>query len=281
MDEEVINDLYNQVVSKGYKKSLNDFIKLLHSDQEVFDDMYSYVKGKGYPKNIDDFALLVGKTSGQAITPKKKEESMVSDSEVFSSGLPSGDGSYVKELTKKDEFTQVPFEKRAIPEVQFEQKKPIVPQDRSKLKEFETSQQYDRYGVPITQFPSVPREGYLAAPSQKIEKKAEFEQKKEEFEKQVPGFLKPSVETIDKNFLSRKPSFVVDDLNRQYKDAGFEFTGSDFYETVQVKAPNGKTLNINTNVYTGYVTGINVEDEAERLKKQKWKRRLERLFVVR
>ena len=191
---------------------------------------------------------------------------MVSDSEVFSSGLPSGDGSYVKELTKKDEFTQVPFEKRAIPEVQFEQKKPIVPQDRSKLKEFETSQQYDRYGVPITQFPSVPREGYLAAPSQKIEKKAEFEQKKEEFEKQVPGFLKPSVETIDKNFLSRKPSFVVDDLNRQYKDAGFEFTGSDFYETVQVKAPNGKTLNINTNVYTGYVTGINVEDEAERLK---------------
>ena len=72
MDEEVINDLYNQVVSKGYKKSLNDFIKLLHSDQEVFDDMYSYVKGKGYPKNIDDFALLVGKTSGQAITPKKK-----------------------------------------------------------------------------------------------------------------------------------------------------------------------------------------------------------------
>ncbi len=36
MDEEVVNDLYNQVVSKGYKKSLNDFIKLLHSDQESY-----------------------------------------------------------------------------------------------------------------------------------------------------------------------------------------------------------------------------------------------------
>ena len=120
MDEEVVNDLYNQVVSKGYKKSLNDFIKLLHSDQEVFNDMYSYVKGKGYSKSTDDFALLVGKTSGQVITPKKKGESMVSDSEVSSSVLPSGDGSYVKELTKKDKFTQVPFEKRTIPEVTFE-----------------------------------------------------------------------------------------------------------------------------------------------------------------
>lgn len=55
-----------------------------------------------------------------AITPKKKGESMVSDSEVSSSVLPSGDGSYVKELTKKDKFTQVPFEKRTIPEVTFE-----------------------------------------------------------------------------------------------------------------------------------------------------------------
>ena len=61
MDEQVIDDLYNRAVSKGYTKSKGEFVQLLHSDNEVFNDMYSYVKEKGYQKTSDDFSALVGK----------------------------------------------------------------------------------------------------------------------------------------------------------------------------------------------------------------------------
>jgi hypothetical protein len=61
MDEQVIDDLYNRAVSKGYTKSRGEFVQLLHSDNEVFNDMYLYVKEKGYPKTSDDFSTLVGK----------------------------------------------------------------------------------------------------------------------------------------------------------------------------------------------------------------------------
>ena len=61
MDEQVIDDLYNRAVSKGYTKSKGEFVQLLHSDNEVFNDMYSYVKEKGYQKTPDDFSTLVGK----------------------------------------------------------------------------------------------------------------------------------------------------------------------------------------------------------------------------
>ena len=46
MDEQVIQDLYQRAVSKGYKKDKSEFIKLLHSDDEVLNDNFSYVKTK-------------------------------------------------------------------------------------------------------------------------------------------------------------------------------------------------------------------------------------------
>jgi GNAT superfamily N-acetyltransferase len=64
MDEQVIDDLFQRAVSNGYKKSREEFVKLLHSDDEVFSDMYSYVKAQGYKKTPDDFSVLVGKKKG-------------------------------------------------------------------------------------------------------------------------------------------------------------------------------------------------------------------------
>jgi hypothetical protein len=69
MDEQVINDLYNQAKSKGYLKSRNEFINLLHTDSEVFNDMYSYVKSKGYQKDVNSFSSLVGKGGTPAEQP--------------------------------------------------------------------------------------------------------------------------------------------------------------------------------------------------------------------
>jgi hypothetical protein len=83
MDEQVIDDLYNRAVSKGYTKSKGEFVQLLHNDNEVFNDMYSYVKEKGYQKTPDDFSALVGKkkagtesssADGSLASQKKAEE---------------------------------------------------------------------------------------------------------------------------------------------------------------------------------------------------------------
>ena len=78
MNEEVINDLYNNAVSKGYKKSREEFVSLLQSNDAVVNDMYSYAQSKGYKKGVDDFKGLIGVTSPVVEKPvveqpKKKE----------------------------------------------------------------------------------------------------------------------------------------------------------------------------------------------------------------
>jgi len=82
MDEQVIDDLYNRAKSKGYPKSKDEFIQLLHTDNEVLDDSYSYVKSKGYPKPFDDFKTLIGVGSVEAPEDLKKKVSMASSTEA-------------------------------------------------------------------------------------------------------------------------------------------------------------------------------------------------------
>ena len=83
MDEQVIDDLYNRAKSKGYSKSKDEFIQLLHTDNEVLDDSYSYVKSMGYPKQISNFKTLIGfgSTTETSNDLKKKEDtqSLASD----------------------------------------------------------------------------------------------------------------------------------------------------------------------------------------------------------
>ncbi len=81
MDQEVLQDLYNRAVSKGYSKSIEEFSTLISSDQEVLEDNYNYVKQQGYQKPIEDFQVLVG--------VKKKEDTV----------LPSEDGLSVQPTT--------------------------------------------------------------------------------------------------------------------------------------------------------------------------------------
>ena len=263
MEEQYILDLYNQLGGQSKFGNFEDFKDAISTDKIYQKDFHSAF-GESTLGNFEDFSSLVSSQS-QAITPKKKGESMVSDSEVSSSGLPSGEQPKLEEipfsLDYQKQEQQVPF-KPSTPVTQPEQKR-----DVSKLKEYDTTQQYDRYGVPVTQFPTAQREEYLAKPVQQIETKVKFEEKKEELEKQVPGFLKPSVETIDKNFLSRTSLPIISDLNRQYKEAGFEFSGNPADKTYLIaKAPNGQTLNINLGYFNnaGYINDIS--DEAERLK---------------
>ena len=65
MDKEVLKDLHDRAVSKGYTKSIEDFSVLLSSDEEVLNDNFNYVTEKGYTKSIEDFSVLVGVTQPQ------------------------------------------------------------------------------------------------------------------------------------------------------------------------------------------------------------------------
>lgn len=89
MDQEVLQDLYNRAVSKGYSKSIQEFSTLISSDQEVLEDNYNYVKQQGYQKPIEDFQVLVG--------VKKKEDTV----------LPSEDGLSVQPTTIQPAETEI------------------------------------------------------------------------------------------------------------------------------------------------------------------------------
>ena len=99
MDEEVINDLYSRAQSKGYTKSREEFVNLLHTDSSVLNDMYSYVKSKGYNKDINSFSSIIGKEQSEpAPVVKKKVSSESIEQQEPQAGTmesPSEDGSSV------------------------------------------------------------------------------------------------------------------------------------------------------------------------------------------
>lgn len=73
MNEQIIDDLYNRAKSKGYNRSRDEFVSLLHSNQEVFNDNYTFVRSKGYKDSEDKFSTLIGKNAAQPEEVKKKE----------------------------------------------------------------------------------------------------------------------------------------------------------------------------------------------------------------
>jgi len=91
VNEQVLKDLYNRAVTKGYQKSIEDFSLLLEKNNDVLNDNYNYVKEQGYEKSIEDFSTLVGvkkkddselivqEDVTESITPEAPEEVISSD----------------------------------------------------------------------------------------------------------------------------------------------------------------------------------------------------------
>jgi len=222
MDEEVINDLYNRAVSKGYKKDRNAFVDLLHTDSEVFNDMYSYVQSKGYKKSTKDFEYLVG---------VKKKESTVSPSKGGTSVLPKTKADAIAESkslgTPTGEYTYSPesFDKEVPLAPQSRANKPIVPQPTVKPKEEFVYYEPDIYSEEV-----------LAPKSRANKPKAEIEGKptisNDEFNRRIS--------TITPELTSKEEEFTVPQLNYQFKDFGFTFEETGLGDAVSVTAPNGK-----------------------------------------
>jgi hypothetical protein len=89
MNEQAIQDAYNLFVSNGYKKSINDFKKLIATNPQALQDSYSLFVSNGYQKPIDDYKVLMG--IGAAAPVKKKD----------TTGFPSEGGSSVSSISDK------------------------------------------------------------------------------------------------------------------------------------------------------------------------------------
>ena len=119
MNEQVLKDLYDRAVSKGYQKSIEEFNALLQSNENVLADNYGYVQEKGYQKSFEDFSVLVG--------VKKKEDSVsVSQQVVTDSTIPQQQEEVISSesitLEEPSEYTVV---QDAEPSRQYQGDKPI------------------------------------------------------------------------------------------------------------------------------------------------------------
>lgn len=227
MDEEVINDLYSRAKSKGYSKSREDFVKLLHNDSEVINDSYSYVKSKGYGKDINSFYNLIGKVETEPSTQKKK---FVSDSslEDGSSELPKS----TKPLSDMPTLDQQGLESAMA-------KRQSAPTDMS--------------GTTILKTDVKAKKTFerLAKENQKLS--AEKKKYGDIFDKQLTTkpkaeesqYLKDRLSSIDTDLINKTEESVVPELEYQFGDLGFKFeeTGA-LGDYVKVTAPNGKTSEI-------------------------------------
>ena len=81
MEEEVIDYLYNWATSDGFKKSKEDFVKLLQTNDEVLSYAFDFAQKDGFKKDKNALGLLVGRTSTAApvatAEPKKTEQTTI------------------------------------------------------------------------------------------------------------------------------------------------------------------------------------------------------------
>lgn len=209
MNEEVINDLYNNAVSKGYKKSREEFVSLLQSNDAVMNDMYSYVQSKGYKKGINDFKGLIGAnvespmaTKPVAEQPKKKEDTV----SPFVAG-----GS---ELTKFDPRTgQVVQDAPA-----FAQKQPEVKIPEQKLPsraEFQFQP-----GKPL--------------PTQKAST--------------LPKFVEEQLSAVTPDLIGKTEENVVPQLKYQFGPLGFKFEETGVGDYMKATSPSGESIEISLDI---------------------------------
>jgi hypothetical protein len=120
MNEQAIIDSYNLFAQNGYKKSLEEYKRLILSNPDALNDSYSLFQQSGYKKSLDDYKNLMGVSSAPDILQKKN----------VTTESPSEDGSLVspKSPEAKPEMAQFGYQPgkplpEPIPSVQPDQPK--------------------------------------------------------------------------------------------------------------------------------------------------------------
>ena len=210
MNEEVINDLYSNAVSKGYNKSREEFVSLLNSNDAVLNDMYSYVQSKGYKKGVDDFKLLVGATSPMAERPvASKPVEPVKKKDTVSPFVDGGSG-----LTNFDPRTgQVVQETPA-----FAQKQPEVKLPEQKLPA-RTEFQFQ---------PGKPLPAQKTAP--------------------LPKFVEEQLSAVKPELIGKTEENVVPQLKYQFGPLGFKFEETGVGDFMKATSPSGESIEISLDI---------------------------------
>jgi hypothetical protein len=210
MNEEVINDLYSNAVSKGYNKSREEFVSLLNSNDAVLNDMYSYVQSKGYKKGVDDFKLLVGATSPMAERPVASEPvEPVKKKDTVSPFVDGGSG-----LTNFDPRTgQVVQETPA-----FAQKQPEVKLPEQKLPA-RTEFQFQ---------PGKPLPAQKTAP--------------------LPKFVEDQLSAVKPELIGKTEENVVPQLKYQFGPLGFKFEETGVGDFMKATSPSGESIEISLDI---------------------------------
>tara|TARA_R110002020_G_scaffold70385_1_gene182612 strand:- start:623 stop:11413 length:10791 start_codon:yes stop_codon:yes gene_type:complete len=97
MNEELINQSYNDATAQGYNGSIDDFKILISTNEEFLLITYNNAKSGGYQDSFFDFRTLMGVDAPHESVKKKEEEVMVEEeggvlpSETSSSELPANE----------------------------------------------------------------------------------------------------------------------------------------------------------------------------------------------
>jgi hypothetical protein len=125
MDEQVIQDLFNRAVSKGYSKTLQEFKVLLNTDNEVIQDNFQYVTSQGYNKSLEDFKVLIGSEKKKDTTQEQPETEQIEteDATTFEEVVPQDYWNDPQELNAKkiiDNFKKTKQPKEFSEDRQFQ-----------------------------------------------------------------------------------------------------------------------------------------------------------------
>ena len=268
MDEEVLNDLYDRAVSKGYPKSIEEFSLLLSSDDEVLNDNFNYVTQQGYSKSIEEFSELIG--------VKKKEELVQEDTVSVSE-----DGGLVSPTIAEVDTTvigQVPQEFGGDEVEQYTPEKVEEGRD-TRLAGYVDPLSIQLLGMyPDDEKLRIAQEEHDrdVAYTESIEKELEFggnllTEGANQFERSVSNLSEFQRKPHDtpKPIGDYGEEFVVPKMNYEFGQYGFEFEDTGVGDAMIVTASNDETLRVNLDTFLEIGDTENTAELQEFLRKNK------------
>ena len=247
MDEKLIDQLYSEALSRGYKKGKNEFLSLMKSDDMAYEDMFSYAQSKGLVSDATQFGSMVGRF--QAPYKKKEEPTTV--------GLPQ-------------EMVQFPQQK--APEVQPRTSPTPVGRGAQRQQAMERAAMalpsVDGLSVSAETEPIIKPSVGMAAESTAAPRVGvlprDVAKREAEREAATPGFIKPLLEGITPERVGMEEEYVVPSLNYQFGPLGFKFEEAGALgDYMKATSPTGETIEISLDAFTGAKEGA----EADRLRR--------------
>jgi hypothetical protein len=257
MDEKYLQDLYEWIKSNdsSYEGRYSyDQFKQKIQDENYASQMHKWISGIDNTfeerRPLDAFIKLVKQPTQQ---PMAQEQQPIKKKEDWESSWFGGDGTSESEPSGTSTFDKA--QKFLSSQQPKEQVKPKQELDLEYVMGTDIAKkQFEQKMTPK-------REENLTRPLEQIKIEETAKQVEGERIEKTPKFLRPLVEEIDKDFMTRPTQTVVPELNYLYGDAGFKFSGPSRQGLINATSPDGETLSVNIGMI-----GYNTDAEIAKLK---------------